>query len=428
MTESRRAKTPSPRASRDARPPQNILDAALGTFNAEPRWRAALHRTLPNGWILVVYPEGKEPDAAVVAVDVIMDNVDDVRWLDDRLPQADQDAIMDRLDRALWAAFEAREEQDTADDERTEIPSPLQGLIDLMERRGKALGAQPEKSGDLGRTDGYQEIARALQEYSVPSGIGAEELQNWLESHDLMAAGDLIARARVEPVPVSRLMRDLWDSLLDAFEVAEVHEEGGVLRVPENAIYTIGDHTTVLERVVEGDSASLRHIRVEPGDEVDEDGTVSVDDPTERLAAGALVHLRGSSEQELTELYRTIRAFHHNLVVAPKTLQDVRTLLYWTAVMLDTPRCQGEVKSRATAAFEQARQYYSTARWRLMDGVSVDAVRRMHEALRRISAAAAEIARSCGEGQVELAVTPAPMVVSPDDRAAILDKHVEDRP
>ena len=427
LTEGKRTRTASRDAGKATPPPRRILDAALATFNAEPRWRLAHHRTVPDGWTFVVYPEGKEPDAAVAAVDVIMENVDDVRWLDDRLPQADQDTIMERLDRALWAAFEVREEQEVAADERTAIPSPLQGLIDLMERRSKTLGARPELSGNLGRTDGYQEIARALQELAVPSGIGAEELQKWLESHDLMAAGDLIARARVEPVPVSRLMRDLWDSLLDTFEVAEVAEVSGTLRVPENAIHNIGGHTTILERVVEADRVSLRQIRVTPGDE-DEDGLVSIDDPTDRLAAGAPVHLRGASERELVELYQTIRAFHHNLVVAPKTLQDVRTLLYWTAVMLDAPRCQGEVKSRATAAFEQAKQYYNTARWRLMDGVSVDAVRRMHEALRRISAAAAEIARSCAEGQTEIAVTPAPVPVTPEDRAAILDEHVEDRP
>src|SRR5690606_16852134 len=125
-------------ATRTPRPQRRIIDVALDSFNAEPRWRLAQLRGRPNGHVLVVYPEGRDADAAVVAIDVIMENVDDVRWIDDRVAQADQDTIMERLDRALWAAFEAREEDEGADEEdeeKTEIPSPIQGLIDMMERR-----------------------------------------------------------------------------------------------------------------------------------------------------------------------------------------------------------------------------------------------------------------------------------------------------
>ncbi|MFY0531650.1 hypothetical protein [Nannocystis pusilla] len=362
-------------------------------------------------------------------------NVDDVRWLDKRVAPADQEALVERIDRALWAAYEAEDqaEEDAGaeggDDDKPKAPSPLQDLIDLMERRSLALGARPETSKDLGRTDGYQEIARALHELSGPSGIGAEDLQNWLESNHLMNAGEVVSRSRTEAVPVQRLMRDLWDSILEAFEVAEVDEVGGTFRIPETAIHDIGNHDTLLERVQEGDGYSLRRIRVERGDEDDDDdGTVSVDDPTDRLTAGALVHLRGRSERTLAELYGKVRAFHHNLTNAPKILQDVRVLLYWSAAMLDAPLCQGEVKSRATAAFEQARAYYDTARRQLAEGRTVDAVRRMHEALRRISAAAAEIARSCGEGQIDIDVTPPHLPVRPEDKAAIEGGQVEARP
>jgi uncharacterized protein with PhoU and TrkA domain len=77
-------------------------------------------------------------------------------------------------------------------------------------------------------------------------------------------------------------------------------------------------------------------------------------------------------------------------------------LLYWSAVMLDAPLCQGEVKARAATAFTQAKAYHDTARRQLLEGRSVDAVRRLHEAMRRISSAAAELARSCAEGQIDL--------------------------
>jgi hypothetical protein len=106
----------------------------------------------------------------------------------------------------------------------------------------------------------------------------------------------------------------------------------------------------------------------------------------------------------------------------------VRTLLYWAAVMLDAPLCQGEVKARAAAAFTQAKAYHDTARQRLLEGRSVDAVRRLQEAMRRISAAAAEIARSCAEGQIDIGVTPPHLPVRPEDRAEIEGTAVEARP
>ncbi|WP_434420184.1 hypothetical protein [Nannocystis pusilla] len=196
----------------------------LDTFNAEPRWRIAQLRGRPNGWALVVYPEGHDPDDAVAAIDIIMEKVDDVRWLDASVSQAEQDAILERLDRAMWAAFEARQEEEGTsggeddEDEQVEIPSPIQGLIEAMERRSRSLGADVASSKNLARSDGYQEIARALHDLADAPGISAEELQNWLESEHLMDAGEVVARSKVEAVPVQRLMRDLWDRILDALE------------------------------------------------------------------------------------------------------------------------------------------------------------------------------------------------------------------
>jgi hypothetical protein len=40
----------------------SAIEAVVGTFNAEPRWRAEVHRRLPNGrYILVIHPEGARP-------------------------------------------------------------------------------------------------------------------------------------------------------------------------------------------------------------------------------------------------------------------------------------------------------------------------------------------------------------------------------
>jgi len=84
--------------------------------------------------------------------------------------------------------------------------------------------------------------------------------------------------------------------------------------------------------------------------------------------------------------------------------------------MLDAPLCQGEVRARPATAFTQAKTYHDTARRQLLEGRSVDAVRRLHEAMRRISTAAAELARSCAEGQIDILVTPPHLPVRPEDR------------
>jgi hypothetical protein len=204
--------------------------------------------------------------------------------------------------------------------------------------------------------------------------------------------------------------------------------KAGALRVDDDAIFKSAGTTFLLERVAEGDRVSLQRIRVRVGERDEDDDTVEIEDPTDRLAPGASVHTTERSEGFLLELYQKLGAFHDDLVRAPRMIQDVRVLLYWAAVMLDAPLCQGDVKRRASAAFEQARAYYDAARRQIIEGRSVDAVRRMHVALRRISTAAAEIARSCGEGQVDIGVTPPHLPVLPEDKAAITGGQVEARP
>ena len=44
------------------------------------------------------------------------------------------------------------------------VAAPIDQLAELMERRGKALGARPAASANLGRTDGFRQIAEALRD------------------------------------------------------------------------------------------------------------------------------------------------------------------------------------------------------------------------------------------------------------------------
>ncbi|MCY1004440.1 hypothetical protein OV079_02420 [Nannocystis pusilla] len=231
-----------------------------------------------------------------------------------------------------------------------------------------------------------------------------------------------------EPVSFRQLLRDLWYAVLSFYPIEEVEGEPDDLRISEGVIFGRKGAEFVLERVTEGERASLRRIRIHRGEYDEETETYRIEEPTDRLRPGGKVHTRIGDEPFLVELYQKLGTFYSDLERAPMILQDVRTLLYWTAVMLDAPLCQGDVKARTSAAFEQAKAYYDTARRQLMEGRSVDAVRRMHEALRRISAASAEIARSCGEGQLDITAAPRALSVRPEDAALIEGGELETNP
>jgi hypothetical protein len=406
------------------------LDVALANFNTEPGWRAALQRRRSDGYVLVVYPEGRDPADAIASVDVIGYDVDEIRWLNERVPTIQRDLITERLDRALWSAFDAdNAEDDAADDkQRVKSPSPIQDLIDLMERRSSALGARPAVSADLGRGDGFQRIAEALRDLANPSGPSVDDLERRLEALGLMKAAEVVGRSRAADVSLRGLMRDLWARVLDELPLVKVSGRPGSLRVDEDAIFRTRGNTVVLERIASGESVTLRRIRVNVGEIDERTGQVAIEDATDRLMPDAEVHAVERSEEFITDLYALLGNFEADLMRAPRILGDVRVLLYWATAMLDAPRCQGDVKQRASIAVEQARAYYDAARRQLAEGRSADAVRRMHEALRRISTAAAEIARSCGEGQIDIGVTPPHLPVRPEDKADVTGGSVEARP
>ncbi|MBA3549166.1 MAG: hypothetical protein H0T76_22060 [Nannocystis sp.] len=408
---------PMPRTSPPARPP--AVDTAIDSFNREPIWRAEKLRARANGYVLAIYPEGK--DTAVASVDVLHGDVDEIRWLDDRLTPQDRDNITERLGRALWEAHDDEDEEDDDDDDAQPRPSPLQDLIDLMDRRSIALGVRSVRTADVPPKDRYRHIAKALHDLAQPRGPGADELQRWLEMEDLFTAGEVLGQARGSKLlPARPLMHDLWSGVFEALTLADVTGRPGALVVPDEALFTEEDSDFVLERVREGGHFIVRRIRVRALTRDEETGTTVIEDPTDRLAPGASVHHAERPASFYAQLYGKLGAFQADLERAPRILEDVRTLLYWTAVMLEAPLCQGEAKARAAAAFAQAKAYHDTARQTLLEGRSVDAVRRMHEAMRRISSAAAEFARSCAEGQIEIGITPPPQLpVRPEDQAAI---------
>lgn len=414
-----------------ARAPQSSeLATILDTFNDEPRFRLASQRQGAGTQTYVVFREGSSADEALAAIDVVNYDVDGVRWLDLRVPANDQDAILERMDRALWAAADA---ENAAEDNAR---SPLQDLSDMMERLVQARGVDLKASRSPKRADGYGAIAEALAELAEPAPMDAMKLEVWLESTGVfIKAAEVVADARGDNIKVPDLMRRLWRELLLAVPVTTISAgpspvpatadaaASGTLVVPDTALRRVradgGVQATVLERHIREGRATLREIVVRVRGDATRPKWSIVSDATERLQPGAALHDNTHPDEFLRLLYRNINAFEDHLAEAPKRLADVRTLLYWTAAMLDAPLCQGEVKRRATAALQQAQGYYDAARRQLIEGRTVDAARRIHEALRRISAAAAELAKSCGDGQTLLPGAAPAFEVTPADRAAL---------
>jgi predicted RNase H-like HicB family nuclease len=412
-----------------ARAPQSSeLATILDTFNDEPRFRLASQRQGAGTQTYIVFREGSSADDALAAIDVVNYDVDGVRWLDLRVPANDQDAILERMDRALWAAADAENADDNA-------RSPLQDLSDMMERLVQARGVDLKASQSPKRADGYGAIAEALAELAEPAPTDAMQLEVWLESTGVfIKAAEVVAGARGDDIKVPDLMRRLWREVLLAVPIttisagpspvpADAAAASETLVVPDSALRRMradgGVQATVLERRIREGRASLREVVVRVRGDATRPKWSIVSDATGRLQPGATLHDNTHPDEFLRLLYSNINAFEDHLAEAPKRLADVRTLLYWTAAMLDAPLCQGEVKRRATTALEQAQGYYDAARRQLIEGRTVDAARRIHEALRRISAAAAELAKSCGDGQTLLPGAAPVLEITPADRAAL---------
>jgi hypothetical protein len=396
------------------------IEAVLEHFNRAPGPRLALQRTRANGAVFVVHAEGATRDRPLVSIDVLAEEIEEVRWLDASIRGPQQDEILARMDQALEAAAEAPEGG---------RPSPLDELIVMMRNRGLVqLGVDVDATSKLDRTDGYRPLAEALRELAEPSGITPAELQDYLERAGLMAAAEVVARAvGLDPPPLRTLMQSLWAELDEAMPLWKVPQAGPKLHVPEECLFEDGGHTIVLVAGARP-QMTLQRVRVRVLDRPEDSENVLVEDATGSLAAGTALHRGGYALFRvvlgtrpldfIVELNAKVREFEATLARAPQALEDVRRLLFWSAAMIDAPRCQGELKAATQRSFQLARSYYETARKRLIEGRPGDAIRQMHEALRRISSSAAELAMNCAEGQ--LAITPpSPLeLVRPEDAAA----------
>ena len=390
--------------------PSTWVDHVLDAFNAEPGPQVAPVRPRANGYVFVVHAEGGSPASPLASIDVLDGQVEDVRWLDERLSSAARDVIVERLERAL-------EEVDGEELEEGEAPrSPLDDLVRRLARKAQTLGADPTKIGK-------PEIANLLKEFAEPEESSVRGFETWLEDNHLIAAGETVGQARGEdPPPVSVLVRDLWDAIMDELRIETVAKGEAGLRVYFDAVFDLEDSRggrfgyMVLHT---GDKHQLQLAKVRVTGEEDDGDVLVVEDLGGLVADGTEVyanhHERGL--EFFRELFRRAGLFEDTLRRAPRLLADVRALLYWTTLLVEGPRCQGATRRAAMEALTQARRYYDLARTRLVEGRSVDAVTRMQDALRRVSAAAALVGESCGEGQIDL--VPARIDVREDDRQVL---------
>jgi hypothetical protein len=383
------------------------IDAVLDHFNRTPGPRLAVQRQRANGAVFVVHPEGTTPDRALASIDVLAEQIDEIRWLDHTLRVPQQEAILARMEQALDAA---------ADEPEGGRPSPLEALITMMRNRGlMQLGVDVEASRKLDRTDGYRPLAEALRDLAEPAGITPVELQAYLERSDLMAVAEVVGRALGhDPPPLRALMSALWDALDEDLPLAQLRQPGPTIRVPEDCLFE--DHGPTAILLVVGARRRLRRVKVRVLERPEDSDQVLVEDTSDSLEPGDAIHHHTRSIDVLFELHAKLHEFEATLTRAPQALEDVRRLLYWSAAMIDAPRCQGDLKATTHKSFQLARSYYETARKRLIEGRTGDAVRQMHEALRRISSAAAELAMNCAEGQLTITPVESPQYGAPRRR------------
>ncbi len=64
-----------------------------------------------------------------------------------------------------------------------------------------------------------------------PSGIGADDLERWLESEQLLDAAEAVGRPRAgNPTPVRQVMAEIWGRVLAELPVVDVGGPPGELR------------------------------------------------------------------------------------------------------------------------------------------------------------------------------------------------------
>ena len=371
--------------------PPTWTDRLVDAFNADAGPQLAFSRRRGQDTFVFVVHAEERPDHRLAVVDTQDEQLDDVRWLDDSLTPAQQDAITARIERAL-----ARLDPDTE-----HATSLTRTALEKFKARAIALGADPERPA---ASEEYRWLAEALRDLAAPRGTDLEELASWLSTRSLRGAGQLL-REWTGEAPLENLFHDLWDNLEDNIVLSVVDEQDrrGFFVPPQTIAETDSGPALVL-REMDADNRP-RVVPVRLREDCEDDRCLVESD---ELHGGERAWHLGI-EWDLAfirDLYKKVREFEHNVWTAPEQLAEVREMLFWAAAMIDTPRCRGESRRVAEAAFRDAKNHYDRARTLITQGDSPAGIAAMNAALRKIAEAAGELAQSCAEGQTTLVGTP----------------------
>jgi hypothetical protein len=373
--------------------------------------------------LFVVLREGGGPDDVLAAIDVIGHEVEAVRWIATRLRPSEQDAIVERLTRALTdeSFLEAATDKEAPPD----AASSLQPLIRMLERQGRNVpGMNPARAQDTTRRDPLRALAVALQDLSSERTTSPDTIQTWLGDNGLFSIAEALQSDGVTAYePVSEILDRVWEAADAAAPLVKVVRQGDATAVDKRALQwsNVAASSIVLTReAASGRRYRLRTVKVMLGncdDEICKVIPIGGD-----VRPGAEVYLLHERQAEfIAQLHDRLAELEDALRTAPKLLDDVRHLLFLTGLLIDTQPCQGKEQAAALKAFQQAKGYHDAASRMLVAGKSAVAAERIHDAMRRIATAAAHIAQSCAAGQQDL--VPARLAVTPEDDAELGEEN-----
>ncbi|MBL9102747.1 MAG: hypothetical protein JNL82_17505 [Myxococcales bacterium] len=408
---------PAPAAPIPARQvPLTWADKVIARFNQAPGYTLRLvRRSGQDQHVFAVEREGRADDV-VASIDVAASEVEDVRWLDPRVRSAEQTDIVDRL-AGILADLQA--EESAAEEDPPPDAGSLDPLIRMLERiGGERLGMDVRRTLRGASTQTLGKLSAELQDLSVPTTESPASIAEWLREIGLFDAAEVLEDpAKLAYSSISALLDELWSAIDGDIPLAQIQRKGGAAIVTADAIRNtleVGDYVLVRE---DGKDRRYRLRRVPVQTSECDRESCTLTERGARLTRGTDVYLDRRDEPFITVLHDRVGSLEDTLRRAPALLADVRSLLVLTGALVDTQRCQGKEQAAALRAFEQAKAYHDAARRLLIEGKTAVAAERIHNAMRRITTAAAHIAQNCAAGQQD--IVPATLPVTPDDAATL---------
>ena len=396
--------------------PPTWADKVIARFDQVPGFRLRLVQRGASRSVFAVDREGRAGEV-VASIDIVAHEIEDVRWLDDRLRAAEQTDIVDRLTNIL---LDMQAEESAKEEESPPDRGSLDPLIRMLERvGGERLGMDLKRTLRGSNKQTLARLTAELHDLAVPETASPLQTAGWLRDQDFFDAAEVLEDpAKLAYSSINALLDELWAAIDGYAPVAQLQRKSGAVLVAEDALMQapgVGQFVLVRD---DGKERRYRLRRVSVTSTCDPKGSCTIAESAgERLTRGAEVYLAETPEPFITELHERIGNLEDTLRRAPGLLADVRRLLVLTGALVDTQRCQGKEEAAALRAFEQAKAYHDAARRLLIEGKTAVAAERIHDAMRRIATAAAHIAQNCAAGQQD--IVPATLPVSPDDAATL---------